>query len=100
MGTQVEEPNSTVNSNSGSNTSLGKKTKGLARLAQGLRSQVLGCLELADQGVVVGLVRVPSRVDRVLTQDHECTHVTVNHYPTPKPLLLWTEVIVWGYPYL
>ena len=46
------------------------------------------------------LVKVPSREDRVQTHDHECTHVTVSHSLTPEPPPLWTEVTVWGCPYL
>ena len=99
MGAQEVEPNSTVNSNGGSNTSLGKKIEGLARPAQALRSQASGCLEPADQGGRAALVEVPSREDGVQTHDHECTHVTVSHSPNQEPPL-WTEVIVWGYPYL
>ena len=39
---QEEEPNSTVNSNSRSNMSLGKKTEGSARPTQVLHSQASG----------------------------------------------------------
>ena len=81
-------------------STLGKQTEGPARPARGLRSQAPGCLEQRTKGVVLGLVGVPSREDGVQTHNHECTHVTVSHSPTPEPPPLWTEVTLWGCPCL